>query len=326
MKTHDSAKSTKYIVIVLLCIFVVAAALLVVSIWERGQGKFPATDEESNLISFNGKDYLKKEGIESFLVLGIDKFDEGSGTEEAYQADFLLLLVFDNNEKKCSAIQINRDTMANVNRLDISGNKIESVRKQIALAYNYVYDSSGKISCRNTADSVSDLLHGVKIDHYVSLTMESVSKINDLVGGVEVEILDDFTGIDNTLVRGETVKLVGDQALTYVRTRKGLDDATNAARMKRQEQYLNALEKKLEECSDNDPDFILKAVDEVGQYIVYDSTEYRMKEIADKFREYDFMGICEIEGENSVVDGYMEFYPDEDSILKIVTEKFCTPK
>lgn len=96
--------------------------------------------------------------------------------------------------------------------------------------------------------------------------------------------------------------------------------------MKRQEQYLNALEKKLEECSDNDPDFILKAVDEVGQYIVYDSTEYRMKEIAEKFREYDFMGICEIEGENSVVDGYMEFYPDEDSILKIVTEKFCTPK
>lgn len=326
MKTRDSAKSTKYIVIVLLCIFVVAAALLVVSIWERGQGKFPATDEESNLISFNGKDYLKKEGIESFLVLGIDKFDEGSGTEEAYQADFLLLLVFDNNEKKCSAIQINRDTMANVNRLDISGNKIESVRKQIALAYNYVYDSSGKISCRNTADSVSDLLHGIKIDHYVSLTMESVSKINDLVGGVEVEILDDFTGIDSSLVKGETVKLVGDQALTYVRTRKGLDDATNAARMKRQEQYLNALEKKLEECSDNDPDFILKAVDEVGQYIVYDSTEYRMKEIAGKLREYDFMGICEIEGENSVVDGYMEFYPDEDSILKIVTEKFCTPK
>lgn len=322
MKEAESKKSTRYVVIVLLLVFLVAAALLVVSIWERGRGKYPSSDEDNGTLSFEGKDYVKKEGIETYLVLGIDKFDEGSGEQDAYQADFLLLLVFDNNEKKCSSIQINRDTMTNVNRLDISGNKIETVKKQIALAYNYVYDSSGKISCRNTADSVSDLLHGVKIDHYVSLTMESVSKINDLVGGVEVEVLDDFTGIDDSLVKGQTVKLIGNQALTYVRTRKGLEDATNAARMKRQEQYLNALTKKLEERSDNDPDFLLRAVDEVGQYIVYDSTEYRMQEIAEKFREYEFLGITEIEGDNKVVDGYMEFTPNEDALLKIVVDNF----
>lgn len=322
MKKTASVKSTKYVVIVLLIVFLVAASLLVVSIWERGRGKYPSSDEDNSTLSYNGKDYVKKDGIETYLVLGIDKFDEGSGEQDAYQADFLLLLVFDNNEKKCSSIQINRDTMVNVNRLDISGNKIDTVKKQIALAYNYVYDSSGKISCRNTADSVSDLLRGVKIDHYVSLTMESVIKINDLVGGVEVEVLDDFTGIDDSLVKGETVKLVGDQALTYVRTRKGLEDATNVARMKRQEQYLNALTKKLDECADNDSDFLLRAVEEVGPYIVYDSTEYRMKEIADKFKEYDFLGITEIEGANNVVDGYMEFTPNEDALLKIVVDNF----
>lgn len=322
MKKTASVKSTKYVVIVLLIVFLVAASLLVVSIWERGRGKYPSSDEDNSTLSYNGKDYVKKDGIETYLVLGIDKFDEGSGEQDAYQADFLLLLVFDNNEKKCSSIQINRDTMVNVNRLDISGNKIDTVKKQIALAYNYVYDSSGKISCRNTADSVSDLLRGVKIDHYVSLTMESVTKINDLVGGVELEVLDDFTGIDDSLVKGETVKLVGDQALTYVRTRKGLEDPTNVARMKRQEQYLNALTKKLDECADNDSDFLLRAVEEVGPYIVYDSTEYRMKEIADKFKEYDFLGITEIKGTNNVVDGYMEFTPNEDALLKIVVDNF----
>lgn len=322
MKKTASVKSTKYVVIVLLIVFLVAASLLVVSIWERGRGKYPSSDEDNSTLSYNGKDYVKKDGIETYLVLGIDKFDEGSGEQDAYQADFLLLLVFDNNEKKCSSIQINRDTMVNVNRLDISGNKIDTVKKQIALAYNYVYDSSGKISCRNTADSVSDLLRGVKIDHYVSLTMESVTKINDLVGGVELEVLDDFTGIDDSLVKGETVKLVGDQALTYVRTRKGLEDPTNVARMKRQEQYLNALTGKLNECADNDSDFLLRAVDEVGPYIVYDSTEYRMKEIADKFKEYDFLGITEIKGTNNVVDGYMEFTPNEDALLKIVVDNF----
>ncbi len=34
--------------------------------------------------------------------------------------------------------------------------------------------------------------------------------------------MDDFSSIDSTLVQGETVTLMGNHALTYVRTRGGL--------------------------------------------------------------------------------------------------------
>ena len=39
-----------------------------------------------------------------------------------------------------------------------------------------------------------NFLMDVKIDHYISLTMDSVAVMNDLVGGVEVTVLDDFLG------------------------------------------------------------------------------------------------------------------------------------
>ena len=92
---------------------------------------------------------------------------------------------------------------------------------QLALAHTY--GSGEEDSCENTVLAVSNLLYGMEIDHYVSLTMDGVALLNDLVGGVTVEVLDDFSGIDDTLVQGETVTLKGQQALTYVRSRGGLE-------------------------------------------------------------------------------------------------------
>lgn len=329
MEKEKRERSPKGIVIVLVAIFLIAAALFAVSIWDRSRGQYPSSDQDDKTLTVDGKEYVKREGIETFLVIGIDRIDDGNDSETPKtidQADFLLLFVFDNSNKTCSTLQINRDTIANVNRLDVGGNKIQTEKKQIALAYNFAYETGGKISCRNTADSVSDLLYGVKIDHYLSVTMDSVPTINDLVGGVEVTVLNDFSAIDSSLVKGETVTLVGKQALTYVRTRNGLDDSSNEARMKRQEQYLNALVKKARACSDSDPDFVVNSVSQVGSCVVYDSTEYRMKEFAEKFDEYDFLGLHEIEGESKLGETYMEFYPDEDALLQLVADLFYQPK
>mgnify|MGYP000585160404 FL=1 len=68
--------------------------------------------------------------------------------------------------------------------------------------------------------------------------MDAVPILNDLLGGVEVTVLDDFSGIDDTLIKGETVTLHGDHALTYVRERYGLEDSSNSTRMVRQRQYM----------------------------------------------------------------------------------------
>lgn len=320
----------KYVVVALAIVFLVSAAFLVLEIWEDRQGRFPESGTEDGVVTHEGTDYVLKDNLETFLVLGLDKYkdkDSAESHESGVQADFLMLFVFDNEAKTSTAIQINRDTMTRVNKLSVGGaSVVESYTKQIALAYNYVNDDNDKIRCRNTKDSVEYLLDGIKVDHYLSLTMDAVTAGNDLVGGVEVTVLDDFTGIDDTLVKGEKVTLTGETALRYVRTRYGLEDSTNNTRMERQRQYMNALQDKITACIEADEGFLLKLVDTMDEYIVYDSSDQRMMKFAEKFDEYEFLGIKEIEGESKLGEEFIEFYPDEASIRSIIIDSFYTPK
>ena len=325
---RDSNRRTPvfaYATVAFAVLFLVAAFFLLRA-WETNRGRFTGQQTEDGTLRYEDTDYVRRDGIESYLVLGLDKFE--GGASDSYnndkQADFLLLLVFDNQAKTCSAVQINRDTMADIGVLGVGGEKIDTVTKQIALAHTY--GNGQKISCRNTKDAVEDLLLNIHIDHYVSFTMDSVAAMNDLVGGVEVEVKDDFTGIDDALVKGQKVTLMGEQALRYVRTRAGLEDSTNTTRMERQQQYINALYEKTMTCMDADEEFVVKLVDTMDDYVVYDSSDRKMQKIAEKFQSYEFLGIRKLEGQSKMGEKFMEFYPDENSILKNVVELFYTPK
>jgi len=321
----------KYIVVALAIVFLITGALLLLEAWESNQGRFPTSETDDGVVEYQGGEYVLKDNIETFLMLGLDKYkgETSSDSHESgtVQADFLMLFVFDNATRKTTAININRDTMANVNRLDISGNKIGTVeKKQIALAYNYAYKTDGLVNCRNTADSVSDLLKNIKVNHYLSLTMDSVIEMNDLVGGVEVTILDDFTGIEDAFVQGEKITLMGEQALRYVRTRYGLEDSKNSTRMARQQQYMEALLNKTIDRIAADETFALTVVDKMSPYIDHNSTEFGLKEFAEKFDDYEFLGIKELEGVSKLGEEFIEFYPDEDALWELVIDLFYTPK
>ena len=327
-KVQTGNRYFKYVVIALVIVFLITAALLLLEFWEKNQEKFPILNPADESVDYQGQEYVLKDNTEAFLVLGLDKFD-GASTADSYnndkQADFLMLFVFDNDAKTCSAIHINRDTMANVNILAVDEFKVvDTVKKQIALAHTY---GKGKeASCRNTKESVEDLLLGIKVDHYISFTMDSVVVMNDLVGGVEVTVLDDFSGIDEALVKGQQVTLKGQQALHYVRTRYGLEDSSNSTRMERQQQYINALYDKTISCINADDQFIIRLVDTMDDYVVYDSSNHKLQNLANKFNEYEFLGIRDIEGESKLADEHIEFYPNQDSIMKNVIDLFYKPK
>ena len=319
-----------YFKIVLCCIaaiLVIGVGLFALSKWESNRGFFPDDETIGNEIKHNGVDYVLKDNIETFLVIGLDKFD-GTASADSYnndmQADFLMLFIFDNDAKQYTAIHINRDTMADVNILGVAGNKVDTEYKQIALAHTY---GNGKeVSGYNTADSVSSLLMGVKVNHYASVTMDAVAAMNDLVGGVEVEVLDDFTGIDDSLVKGETVVLKGDQALKYVQTRQGLEDNTNSSRMNRQQQYVNGLYKAFNACVKADDEFVVEASLKMSDYMVSDRSVTQLQALAEKFGEYEFLGIESLEGESVRGEEFMEFYPDREAVKELIIKLFYEPK
>ena len=320
-------KIIKFATVILLVVFIVVSALVLLQNWEKTQGIFPTLSQDDNTVEHNGKQYVLNNDVETLLVLGLDKYmgvHTGASYNNDKQADFLMLLVFNNKDKTTTAIHINRDTMARVNVLAIDGIKvIDTVTKQIALSHTY---GNGKeISCRNTADSVSELLYGIQVGHFISLTMDSVGIYNDLVGGVEVTVLDDFKGIDDTLKKGEKVLLKGEHALNYVRTRYGLDDSTNNNRMERQQQYVNALFQKTKETIDADDDFIIDASLKMADYIVSDRSVTQLQDLAAKINDYEFMGIKTIKGESKMGEEFVEFYPDNDNIKDLVIDLFYKP-
>lgn len=317
-------RNMKYAAIALAVILMISAALFMISLWENRREYFP---EQSSFtagenLRYKGDEYKLKDDIETVLVLGLDKF-EGADAESYNnnkQADFLMLFVLDHKNSSCTALHINRDTIAEMAVLGVAGDKVGTVEKQIALAHTY---GNGKeVSCRNTAEAVSDLLMDISIDHYVSVTMDAVSVYNDFIGGIELTVLDDFTGIDDTLVKGETVTLMGEHALNYVRTRYGLDNSTNARRMVRQRQYLEALYSKTVECVNADESFIVNAGMKLADYIVSDYSGNGLQALAEQISEYQFVEICELEGK--IIEGkeHMEFYPDEDSVEETVIKLF----
>lgn len=326
-KTKQRIEITKIIAIVLAALLITSLALLALNAWDKNYGKFPEMDFGESTVKYNGKDYVIKDGVESLLVIGLDKFD-GTSDSDSYnndqQADFIMLIVFDNNKQEYSAIHINRDTMADINVLGVAGNKIGTVNEQIALSHTY--GNGREVSCRNTADAVSNVLMGVKISHYLSVKLDAVTIYNDLLNGVEVEVLDDFSGIDSTLVKGEKVTLMGEHALTYIRTRYGLEDSSNQARMKRQKQYLDALRQKSEKMIAQDDMFVINASTQIADYLVSDRTVTQLQELINKISQYDFVEFCDIEGELKVGDKFMEFTPDKEAIMDLVIELFYEPK
>jgi len=162
----------------------------------------------------------------------------------------------------------------------------------------------------------------VNIDHYISLTMDAVPVLNDLVGGVEVTLLEDFTDVDAAMVKGKTVTLKGEQALHYVRTRYGLEDSSNSARMERQKQYIQALYEQSMQRVSQDEEFLVEATVKLADHMVSDRSVNRLQELAEKFAAYEFKGVNSIEGELVLGEEFMEFYPNEDAIKETVVNLF----
>ncbi len=327
-KARIKVDGLKVAAIVFAAVFAVAGILLAINLWERHQvGRLTAAfDASADTLEYNGVKYTKKNNFDTVLFMGLDKY-EGDIDSESFnndrQADFIMLMVIDYDKEECNVLHINRDTMVDMDVLGVrDGDVIGTVNKQLALSHTY--GDGGARSHLNVVNAVENLLMGVNIDYYVAVTMDAVPVYTELLGGVEVEVLDDFSGIDDTLVKGQTVNLMGDSALTYVRTRKGLDDPTNEGRMNRQRQFVKALYNKTMDYADEDSSFVLNTVSAMDAYVDFDKglSVERMQTLLDKVHVYEYGGSCTIDGESKMGDTFIEFYPNEESIKQTVVNLF----
>jgi len=279
---------------------------------------------EKEVVYFNGEAYMPRTGVTSYLVIGLDTDGEmkSSGSyNNTAQSDFLLLLLMDRKEKRYTLLHLNRDTMTDIDQIDVRGQRAGTAYEQLALAHTY--GDGMQVSCENTVRAVSNLLYGVTIDHYLAMTLDAVPILNDMLGGVTVTVPQDLTAVDPALREGAVVTLKGSQTEHFIRSRGSLADSSNLARMERQKVYLSALIQTVAEREMTD-DFVNDVFERISPYVLTDGNLNALSELSKQLTSYSLDRILSPEGEAVVGRDFMEFYVDDDSLKTIVADLFYT--
>jgi len=306
------------------------AALLFVSFsaYSEPVGDLAARFSEESDIAYEETTYRLRKRLTTVLLAGTDQRMGYAPAENEYrnggQADFLLLVVIDDNRDTVQPILLNRDTMTRITVLNLMGNVSGTRMAQICLAHGF--GDGMEQSCELLRDAVSGLLLNVPIDYYAAMNLDGIAAFNDALGGVEVTLEEDLTVYDPAMYPGATLVLKGMQAEYYVRERYYVGDQTNISRMNRQMNYMNLAAQKLAESAATDQSFVNTLVGAVSPMVVTDMNKGAMANLTSRAVEYELLPILTIDGEAVQGNGgFMEFYPDEESLQKVVLEAFYAP-
>lgn len=323
-------KDVRNAAIIVTC-FVICTVCILTAIrrWERAtytRRNVAATVEADTVFSapksvtVEGVEYQHRRNLDVYLFMGVDAYgpvNEMNPLDGGGQADVLLVIVLDNNARTWRILQLNRDTLADVTVLGLTGKTVGVERKQIALAH--AYGSGKEDSCRNTVNTVSSLLWQQPFTGYIAMNLEGIGVINDGLGGVPVLITSDFSLVDPTLEEGTVVNLNGSQALNFLQARRHVDDQSNLSRMNRHRQYLDALLSKVLRQNSLD---LLNVYVQADPYTVSSMEDGMIVTILDKLLSYEQLELMTIEGESVLWDGSNGYVLDEKSLQNVILELF----
>ncbi len=279
----------------------------------------------SKTIVRNGVEYFPRQDITVLMLLGID--ETGIVTpSESYnntgESDVVTLAIFDEKAKTYSVLVLNRDTMMDIPVLGVGGKPAGSIYGQLALSHTY--GSGMEDSCENTRKAVSDFLYGINIDYYLSMNMDAISKFTDEVGGVTVQVKDDFSQVDPTIPMG-TVRLNGDQALNFIRSRS-VGNLMNTNRMERHKEYMVGFMDALIHKVHASGTFMLNLYDAMSEYMVTDCSATTLNSLVSRYADYTMKEVLSPDGNNVRGDEFMEFYPDEEALDQMILNLFYAEK
>ena len=281
---------------------------------------------ESKTVTVDGVDYFPRQDITTVLVMGIDRYGPVSDSE-AYNnsgaADFNVLIIIDESADAVDLLYLNRDTMVEMPVLGVGGRQAGTYYGQLALAHTY--GSGLEDSCENCRQTISDMLGGIQIDYYVSMNMDTISILNDAVGGVTVEVTEDFSHVDPTITMG-TLTLDGQQAVNYVRTRKDVGDQLNLSRIDRQKDYINSFSSAFLAAYEADKNMAQKLYEEISPYLVTDLSVNVLNGMIEHYGDFKVNRVMTPTGDNVMGETYFEFYAHEDALRELSLELFYAPK
>lgn len=283
-----------------------------------------SSTDSRETITYKNETYVKKGNLETYLIAGIDapgKVEKVTEYDGTGQCDVLAVIVRDRSTDQCKLLSIDRNTITAVKSLDNDGTYLDTTDIQISLAHAMGFDQ--QVRAENTVDAVSHLLGDQMIDGYAMVNMGAIQVVNDMVGGVTVTIEDDFSDIDPSMKKGETVTLMGEQAEKYVRSRKEVADGSNQNRMSRQSNYEEAFKPAFRsKCAENSK-FPLEVYHAMEDYMTTNISAKKFCRLAILMSDENQDEKVAISGTYGLdEDDWQTFTPDEDSLQEAILELF----
>ncbi len=280
----------------------------------------------SKTIVKDGVEYFPRQDLTVFMLMGIDRsgvVQESLSYNNMGAADMVALAIFDETSETCNVLMLNRDTILEMPVLGLGGSPAGTATAQLALAHTY--GTGLKDSCENVKKTVSEFLHGIEIDYYMSMNMDTVALLTDAVGGVKVNVTEDFSAVDPTIPMGE-VTLNGEQAFKFVQNRKNVGAEMNVSRMERQKSYMNGFMDALRTKLDSGESFVTDTYTKIEDYIVTDASLNSLSSMLSRYADYEMQEIVTPKGENIQANGYMEFHADEEQLTDLTLRLFYSEK
>ena len=329
MNRRRKKSSLSVLVVVLLLIIVLIGCgirLLDSAVFSDNRENGLQEESEKKTITVNGVDYYPRQDITVILAMGIDTegemADSGSYNNDG-EADVVSLIIFDELEECCTVLNLNRDSMVDMPVLGVDGRKAGTAYQQLALSHTY--GSGLEDSCENTKETVSKLLNNIYIDYYIAANMDAIAIANDAVGGVTVNVTDDFSGVTDTIPMGQ-VTLKGRQATSFVRMRKDVGDQLNISRMERHKEYIDGFMQSLRAKRSEGDSFIYSMYADISPYIVTDLSANALSGMYSRYEGYQLKDIISPKGENVRGEQYMEFYLDREALDELILDVFYKKK
>ncbi|MBD8704188.1 LCP family protein [Frigoribacterium sp. CFBP 13712] len=179
-------------------------------------------------------------GGANILLVGTDVRAADSqidaGTTDGARNDVTILVHLSEDHSQMSAVSFPRDMIVSVP--DCTGPDGTYYPAESRVQFNTTLDRGGLSCTVSTVESIT----GLAIPYASAITFDGVIEMSNALGGVDVCVAQQITDTDSGLdLSPGTHSLQGVDALAFLRTRHGVGDGSDLARISSQQVFLSAM-------------------------------------------------------------------------------------
>lgn len=291
---------------------------------EAASAKATTEADDSNTVTWQGKNYKYNQNLSNYLLLGVDKRTPAEtrvGKADAGQVDALFLLSLNRKTKEMTLISIPRDTMTDVESFDLEGKSLGKSKDHISLSYGY--GDGGAESCKLTQEAVSNLFYGLPIQGYLAMNLDGIPELAKSVGGLTVTVPNNSLEYKYPeFAEGAEVTLTEENTEVFLRSRDVDESQSAIYRMERQKAFLDAFSKKAKECYEQNAKFAADLFVAIKPYTVTNISEDRLMKLFQTADEGDGYTEWTVPGEGTQGLSYDEYHVDDDALYTKIMETF----